>query len=92
MNELKRQIKAFVEKDFDTLVSLRREFHRHPEVGRSEFWTAARIESPGNGASAAPQLPRRRRKRLQDLGSDDGGIRPVIHARRGLAATAALFL
>lgn len=44
MNELERQIKAFVEKDFDTLVSLRREFHRHPEVGRSEFWTAARIE------------------------------------------------
>ena len=44
MNELEQQIKEFVEKDFDALVSLRREFHRHPEIGRSEFRTAARIE------------------------------------------------
>ena len=26
------------------LSGLRREFHRHPEVSRQEFWTAERIE------------------------------------------------
>lgn len=26
------------------LSDLRREFHRHPEVSRQEFWTAERIE------------------------------------------------
>ena len=44
MNDLERQISDFVEKDFEALVSLRREFHRHPEVGQQEFRTAARIE------------------------------------------------
>ncbi len=44
MNRLEQEITDFVERDFDALVSLRREFHRHPEVGQSEFWTAARIE------------------------------------------------
>lgn len=44
MNELEQQIVDFVENDFDALVSLRREFHRHPEVGQQEHWTAARIE------------------------------------------------
>ena len=44
MNELEKQICAFVEKDFDTLVALRREFHRHPEVGQNEYWTQTRIE------------------------------------------------
>ena len=44
MNELERQISDFVENDFETLVSLRREFHRHPEVGQHEYWTTARIE------------------------------------------------
>ena len=44
MNDLERQISDFVEKDFDALVSLRRDFHRHPEVGQQEYRTAARIE------------------------------------------------
>ena len=44
MNQLEQQIKDFVDRDFDVLVSLRREFHRHPDLGREEVWTAARIE------------------------------------------------
>ena len=44
MNKTERQIIEFVENDFDALVSLRREFHRHPEVGQQEYRTAARIE------------------------------------------------
>ena len=45
MNRLQQEICGFVEKDFETLVSLRREFHRHPETGRNEYWTQARIEA-----------------------------------------------
>ena len=44
MNRLQQQICGHVEKDFETLVALRRTFHRHPETGQEEFWTAARIE------------------------------------------------
>ncbi|MBQ4425338.1 MAG: amidohydrolase [Lachnospiraceae bacterium] len=44
MNKLEEQITEFAEKDFDALVALRREFHRHPELGQEEFWTASRIE------------------------------------------------
>ena len=44
MNKLERQIMELTDRDLDVLVSLRREFHRHPEIGREEHWTAARIE------------------------------------------------
>ena len=45
MDTLKQQILDFVDHDYDYLVSLRREFHRHPEIGCEEHWTAARIEA-----------------------------------------------
>ena len=44
MNALEQQITEFVKNDRDFLVSLRRDFHRHPEIGQEEFRTAARIE------------------------------------------------
>lgn len=44
MEALKQDILDFVNHDYDDLVSLRRDFHRHPEIGGEEHWTAARIE------------------------------------------------
>lgn len=44
MKGLERKIIEFVEKDYEYLVDLRRDFHRHPEIGGEEHWTAARIE------------------------------------------------
>ncbi|MBP3728634.1 MAG: amidohydrolase, partial [Lachnospiraceae bacterium] len=37
-------VQKAADEDFAYLRSLRREFHRHPEIGQEEFWTAARIE------------------------------------------------
>lgn len=44
MKPLEKEILNFVEQDFDYLRALRRDLHRHPEIGGEEHWTAARIE------------------------------------------------
>ncbi len=44
MNQIYENIKALAEKDLPYIKELRREFHRHPEIGSEEHWTAARIE------------------------------------------------
>lgn len=37
-------IKDYVSKERDYIISLRREFHKHPEVSLKEYKTAKRIE------------------------------------------------
>lgn len=44
MNLLKEEIIKYTEEDFSYLTALRRDFHRHPEIGEKEYRTAERIE------------------------------------------------
>ena len=44
MTDLQKYLYEQVLADHDYVVDLRREFHRHPELGKEEFETAAAIE------------------------------------------------
>ncbi|MCL1990537.1 MAG: amidohydrolase [Defluviitaleaceae bacterium] len=42
---LEKKIRELVDDQFDQFVTMRRDFHRHPELGMEEFRTADKIES-----------------------------------------------
>ena len=44
MTDLQKHLYEQVLADHDYVVGLRRDFHRHPELGKEEFETAAAIE------------------------------------------------
>lgn len=82
MSELHAQIRRLAGQIADEMVELRRDIHRHPELGNEEFETTKRVAH----ALEASGIPTRSRITATGLLAEVGGPGPIVGFRADLDA------